>query len=406
MTDRGTPAFGAAGPSTAGPVKPGLILLAAGGTGGHVFPARALAEALLARGLRVGLVTDRRGTAFDTARDGLDVYRIRAAGIAGRGLVAKLKAAGELLLGYLEARTLIRRLRPDVVVGFGGYASVPTVLAASARGVRSVLHEQNAVLGRANRLLASRADAIATGFADVGKVRPDHRDKLVLTGNPVRAAIAAIRDIAATPLKPDDPIELLITGGSQGASVFAEAVPAAISLLPAALRDRLRISQQARDAELESVTEAYRKLGVDAEVRRFFDDLPERLATARLLICRSGASTVAENTAAGRPALLIPYPHAIDDHQHANARAIEACGGAVVLPQAELTAATLAQALTAVLGDPGHLARMADAARAAGIADADHRLVELVLRIARLPKGENATVADRAPTTTIQRVAA
>ncbi|NQW12038.1 MAG: undecaprenyldiphospho-muramoylpentapeptide beta-N-acetylglucosaminyltransferase [Alphaproteobacteria bacterium] len=391
---------------TPGQAKSGLVLLAAGGTGGHVFPAKALAEALLARGLRVELVTDRRGTAFETARDGLKIHRIRAAGIAGRGPLAKLTAVGDLLLGYLEARALIRRLRPDVVVGFGGYASVPTVLAASARGVRVVLHEQNAVLGRANRLLASRADAIATCFAEVGKLRPDHRDKLVLTGNPVRAAIVALRDSLSPPLSPDGPIDLLITGGSQGASVFAEVMPAAVACLPVALRVRLRIAQQAREVDLDDVTAAYRALGVEADVRRFFDDMPERLATARLLICRSGASTVAENTAAGRPAVLIPYPHAIDDHQMANARAIEAAGGALVLPQADATPETLARTLESVLGDPDRLAAMAAAARAAGIPDADHRLVELVLRTARLPNGESARAADRASTMTIRSVAA
>lgn len=356
------------------------ILLATGGTGGHVFPAKALAEALLARGHRVGLVTDRRGTAFETAGGAIDVHRIRAAGIAGRGLVAKARAAGELLLGYLEARRLIRTLRPAVVVGFGGYASVPTVLAAAARRVPIVLHEQNAVLGRANRLLASRADAVATSFAEVGKVRPADRSKLVLTGNPVRDAIRRLRDAVLPVLAADAPIPVLVTGGSQGASVFAELVPAAVAALPEALRRRLRLSQQTREAEFEQVAAAYRGLGVEADVRRFFDDMPARLAEARLLVCRSGASTVAENTVAGRPALLIPYPHAIDDHQAANARAVAAAGGAVVLPQATTDVAGLAAALARLLGDPAALARMADAARGVGVPDAVDRLADLVER--------------------------
>lgn len=356
------------------------ILLATGGTGGHVFPAKALAEALLARGHRVGLVTDRRGTAFETAGGAVEVHRIRAAGIAGRGLVAKARAAGELLLGYLEARRLIRALRPAVVVGFGGYASVPTVLAAAARRVPIVLHEQNAVLGRANRLLASRADAVATSFAEVGKVRPADRGKLVLTGNPVRDAIRRLRDAVLPALAADAPICVLVTGGSQGASVFAELVPAAVAALPEALRRRLRLSQQAREAEFEQVVAAYRDLGVDADVRRFFDDMPARLADARLLVCRSGASTVAENTVAGRPALLIPYPHAIDDHQAANARAVAAAGGAVVLPQATTDVAGLAATLAGLLGDPDALARMADAARGVGVPDAVDRLADLVER--------------------------
>lgn len=359
------------------------ILLATGGTGGHVFPARALAEALLSRGHRVGLVTDRRGTAFETESGRLEVYRIRAAGIAGRGLVAKVRAIGELALGYIEARRLIRSLAPAVVVGFGGYASVPTVLAASARGVRVVLHEQNAVLGRANRLLAPRADAVAVSFPDVRKVRTADRGKLVLTGNPVREAIRAVRDDIRPPLAGVAPIALLVTGGSQGASVFADLVPAAVALLPADLRARLRLSQQAREIELEQVVAAYRDLGVDADVRRFFEDMPARLADARLLICRSGASTVAENTVAGRPALLVPYPHAIDDHQAANARAVAAAGGARVLPQAALDAGSLAECLTDVLSDPAGLAAMATAARGVGVPDAVDRLADLVERHAR-----------------------
>lgn len=384
----------------------GPVLLATGGTGGHVFPAKALADALLTRGLRVGLVTDRRGTAFETAHDGLQVHRIRAAGIAGRGLAAKLKAMGELLLGYVEARALIRRLKPSVVVGFGGYASVPTVLAASARGVRVVLHEQNAVLGRANRLLAARADAIATCFAEVDKVRPEHHDKLTLTGNPVRAAIVALRDKVMPPFTPDSPIDLLITGGSQGASVFAEIVPAAIAKLPSTLRARLRISQQAREAEIDGVEQAYRDLDVTAGVRRFFDDMPARLAGARLLICRSGASTVAENTVAGRPALLIPYPHAIDDHQMANARAVEAAGGALVLPQDDLTPAVLADTLANILGNADRLGAMTEAARASGVPDADRRLLALVLRTAQLSDTGTAETLDRTPTINVERVAA
>ena len=370
-----------------------LILLAAGGTGGHVFPARALAETLLARGHRVGLVTDRRGTAFETASGTLEVHRIRAAGIAGRGIVAKVKAVGELLLGYLEARRLIRSLAPAVVVGFGGYASVPTVMAAAARRVPVVLHEQNAVLGRANRLLAARADAIAVSFAEVAKVRPADRGKLALTGNPVREAIRAVRDTVLPPLSPDAPVAVLVTGGSQGASVFADLVPAAIARLPEALRRRLRLSQQARPIELEQVTAAYRELGIEADVRKFFDDMPARLAEARLLVCRSGASTVAENTVAGRPALLVPYPHAIDDHQTANARAVAAAGGARVMPQSGTDADALAAALTEILGDPALLARMAEAARGVGVPDAVERLADLVESRAGLarPHGAAAT---------------
>jgi len=391
---------------SAQPLDARPILVAAGGTGGHVFPAKALAEALLARGHRVALVTDRRGTAFETVGGALDVHRIRAAGIAGRGLLAKAHAGVELLLGYFEARRLVRALRPVAVVGFGGYASVPTVLAAAARGVPVILHEQNAVLGRANRLLAPRAAAIAVSFAEVEKVGAGDRRKLVLTGNPVREAIRDLRDAVLPPLAPTAPIDLLVTGGSQGASVFAELVPAAIAGLPEALRARLRLSQQAREGEREGVVAAYRSLGVAADVRRFFDDMPARLAAARLLICRSGASTVAENTVAGRPALLIPYPHAIDDHQSANARAIAAAGGALVLPQASSDASTLAAQLIRLLGDPAALATMAAAARAAGAPDAVDRLADLVERHAGAEPGPSHGHGAAATTATTARRAA
>lgn len=384
------------------------IVLAAGGTGGHVFPAKALAETLLARGRRVVLITDRRGNAFEGVAGGaLEIHRIRAAGVAGRGLLSKVKAAGELVLGYLEARRLIRALQPAVVIGFGGYASVPTVMAAGARGVPVVLHEQNAVLGRANRLLAPRADAIATSFETVEKVRPVDRAKLVLTGNPVRDAIRQVRDAAVAPLADGEPIAILVTGGSQGASVFADLVPAAIALLPADLRARLRISQQAREAELDQVVAAYRSLGVDADVRRFFDDMPARLAAARLLICRSGASTVAENTVAGRPALLIPYPHAIDDHQTANARAIAAAGGARVLPQSATDAGGLAAVLVELLGDPPTLTGMTAAARRTGVPDAVDRLADLVERQAGpVPAAAAHTGAAATTASTARRAAA
>lgn len=371
------------------------IVLASGGTGGHVFPAKALAELLAARGHRVALITDTRGSAFDDASAGIDVHKIRAGGIAGRGIGPKLKGAAKLLLGWFDARRLMGELRPAVVVGFGGYASVPTVLAAGGRGVPIVLHEQNAVIGRANRLLAKQASAIATCFEQVDKIPASDCRKVVLVGNPVREAVKTVRDMAPTPLLDDGPREILVTGGSQGASIFAELVPAAIALLPDALHARLRIAQQARPAEVEQVTATYAAMGVTADVRRFFDDMPERLRAAHLLICRSGASTVAENTVAGRPALLVPYPSAIDDHQTANARAIEAADGAIVLPQADLTPAHLAGVLRDLLDDTDRLSAMTAAARAYGRPDAVEDLAALVLSTA----GHVETVATGAAAT-------
>lgn len=362
------------------------IVLAAGGTGGHVFPAKALAELLAARGHCVALVTDTRGSAFDdaakSAGGGIEVHKIRAGGIAGRGPTAKLKGAVKLLLGWRDARRLLSRLNPAAVVGFGGYASVPTVLAAGGRGFPVILHEQNAVIGRANRMLARQATAIATCFETVEKIPAADRRKVALVGNPVRAALTAVREAGPAPLSEDGAREILVTGGSQGASAFADLVPGAVALLPESLRARLRIAQQARPDEVDGVAAAYKDMTVDADVRRFFDDMPERLRAAHLLICRSGASTVAENTVAGRPALLIPYPSAIDDHQTANARAIEDAGGAVVLPQHSLTPQSLAELLADLLDDTDRLTAMTEAARAYGRPNAVEDLAALVLSTA------------------------
>lgn len=365
-----------------------LALIAAGGTGGHVFPARALAETLLARGWRVGLVTDKRGTAFETEAGDLEVFRIHAAGIAGRGLWAKLKAATTLARGFIECRKIVHQQKPAVVVAFGGYVSVPPVIAAYARQIPIVLHEQNAVLGRANRLLASRATAIATSFAQVEKIPAEARNAVLMTGNPVRVGIRALRERDYPHLGETEKFELLVTGGSQGASVFAELIPEAIANLPEALRARIRISQQTREAELDRVVGIYRHLGVKATVQKFFGDMPERLATAHLLVCRSGASTVAENTVAGRPALLVPYPHATDDHQTANARAIEAQGGAWTLPQAALSAEQLSRQLEDLMTHPETLTAAAQAAHRAGVPDAVERLADLVADTARLRAGQ------------------
>lgn len=365
-----------------------LALIAAGGTGGHVFPARALAETLLARGWRVGLITDKRGTAFETQAGDLEIFRIHAAGLAGRGLLAKLKAAVTLARGFMECRKIVHRQKPAVVVAFGGYVSVPPVIAAYARQIPIVLHEQNAVLGRANRLLASRATAIATSFAQVEKVPADARDAVLMTGNPVRAGIRALRERGYPALVETGKFELLVTGGSQGASVFAELIPEAIANLPEALRARIRISQQARETELDLVTNTYRRLGVEATVRKFFDDMPDRLAAAHLLVCRSGASTVAENTVVGRPALLVPYPHATDDHQTANAAAIESQGAAWSFPQADLSAERLSRQLEDLMVHPATLTAAAEAARHAGVPDAVERLADLVADSARLRAGQ------------------
>ncbi|HZB93208.1 MAG TPA: undecaprenyldiphospho-muramoylpentapeptide beta-N-acetylglucosaminyltransferase, partial [Stellaceae bacterium] len=319
-----------------------LIVLAAGGTGGHLFPAEALARELMGRGCRIALVTDRRGQAFGDKLPGVALHRIRA-GRFGTGLVSKVVGIAELALGTLEAGRLLRSLAPAAAVGFGGYPSVPTMLAAARQNLPTVIHEQNAILGRANRLLAPRVRRIATAFPELGGMREADRARVVLTGNPVRPAIAALRGAPYRAPEEDGAFDILILGGSQGARALSQVVPAAFALMPEALRRRLRVTQQARAEDLEGVRRAHRASGVAAELAPFFNDVPERLARAHLVISRAGASTMAELAMVGRPAILVPYPHAADDHQTANARALEKAGGAWVVPQAEFTAAALAE---------------------------------------------------------------
>lgn len=355
------------------------IVLAAGGTGGHFFPAEALARELLARGRKVALVTDKRGQAFGDSLPEVPVHRIRASA-PGSGLIAKMKAAWQMGLGLLSANALMRHLEPAAVVGFGGYPSVPTVYAAAQARVPVLLHEQNAVLGRANRMLIAAAKRLAVAFPEITAVKDDHRAKIVRTGNPVRPAIAAKRGAPYQAPTTDGAIRILVMGGSQGARVFSEVIPAALGKLPEALRARIHLAQQCRPEDLETARAAYAGMGLGGlELESFFRDVPERLAGCHLALTRAGASTIAELTCIGRPALLVPYPHAMDDHQTANARQLAAAGAAWLMPQTDFTADALAARLTALLGSPDALATAAAAAHDWGMADAASRLADAVL---------------------------
>jgi len=378
------------------PVSSMPIVLAAGGTGGHLFPAEALARALLARHWPVVLVTDSRGQAFGDGLQDVPVHRVRAATVKP-GIMGKVRLVTELGIGTLQARALLKRLNPAVVVGFGGYPSFPTVLAAGRLGLAVALHEQNAILGRANRFLAGHADLVCTSFEQVGGLEKAGRARRLRTGNPVRPAIVAVRETPYPAPQPGGSLNLLVTGGSQGATLFGEVVPRAVEMLGADRRARLSIVQQARPENLEAAGDTYRRLGVQATLSPFFKDMPARLAAAHVMVARSGAGTVSELTVAGRPGLLVPYPHAMDDHQTANARAVAAAGGAWLLPQPDFTPESLAARLDAWLDDPAPLAAAADRARAWGIPDAADRLADAVLRLAE-------THAD--PTRSRQEVAA
>ncbi|HEU5018095.1 MAG TPA: undecaprenyldiphospho-muramoylpentapeptide beta-N-acetylglucosaminyltransferase [Pseudolabrys sp.] len=357
-----------------------LILLCAGGTGGHLFPAEALAIVLEKRGLTVDLATDDRAAHFKFPSRA--VHLIPSATLRGRDPLSLARTAAQLALGTAKAWALLGRLRPAAVVGFGGYPTVPPMLAASWRGVPTVLHEQNGVMGRANRLLASRVTRIATGFRALKKVDETVRNRLAFTGNPVRPAVL---EAAKTPYAgPDGELRVLVFGGSQGARVMAEIVPPAAALLAPETRARLRITQQARAEDLPAVQTAYAQAGVEAECAPFFPDLPARMAAAHLVISRSGASTVAELAAIGRPAILVPLPHALDQDQFVNAGLLAEAGGAFRLEQREFTPERLAAEIALLVAAPAQLTAMAAAAKSAGTLDAAERLADVVLQTAAL----------------------
>jgi UDP-N-acetylglucosamine--N-acetylmuramyl-(pentapeptide) pyrophosphoryl-undecaprenol N-acetylglucosamine transferase len=357
-----------------------LILLCAGGTGGHLFPAEALAVALARRGAAIELATDARAAQFKFPARA--VHIIPSATLRGRDPFSLARTLGVLAFGTVKAWSLLGRIRPAAVVGFGGYPTVPPLLAASLRGVPTVLHEQNAVMGRANRLLASRVTTIATSFRTLSNLDPRLQSKVSFTGNPVRPQVV---EAAAAPYAapaPGGELRLVVFGGSQGAHVMAEIVPPALERLPESLRARVRLVQQARAEDIEAVHAAYAKLGVAAECAPFFADLPKRVAEAHLVISRSGASTVAELAAIGRPAILVPLPHALDQDQFANAGVLAQAGGAIRLEQRDFTPERLAAEIARLAADPAQLARMAQGAKSAGTIDAAERLADLVIKVA------------------------
>ena len=366
------------------------VLLAAGGTGGHLFPAEALAVALARRGVAVELVTDDRAMRYGGAFPARAIHAIASATPRGGSVLAKGLAALTLARGVLESLGLLRRVRPLCVVGFGGYPTVPPMVAAALLRVPSMLHDQNAVLGKANRFLASSVDAIASGFPTLGGVPPTLSGRVVRTGNPVRPVVIEASHVPY-PDFADGRFRLAVTGGSQGAKVMSDIVPAAIALLDPAQRGRLVIVQQARGEDEARVREAYQQLGVDAQVAPFFADLPARIAQAHLVIARSGASTVSELAVIGRPSILVPFPFALDQDQAANAQHLAATGAARVIVQKDFTPQWLAAQLAQAMADPPGLIQRAQAARSAGAPDAAERLADLVaLIIERARKPETA----------------
>ena len=365
-----------ASPQSASP----LVVVAAGGTGGHLFPAEALSIALAKRGITVDLATDERATRYGGAFPARATHVVPSDTFRGRNPVAVTRTTLVLAKGVLAGLGLLRDLRPAAVIGFGGYPTIPPLLAAWLSRIPTLIHEQNAVLGRANRMLSSRVRTIATSFP--GLLDHDARlaAKAVHTGNPVRPMVV---EAAAMPY-PDaaTAFRVLAFGGSQGARVMADIVPAAVELAPMAVRARLHVTQQAREEDLERVRAAYARMGVPAEVEAFFPDLPRRMAASHLVVSRSGASTVAELAAIGRPAILVPLPHALDQDQRANADILQKAHAAIMFDQSRFTPDRLAGEIARFAAEPGKLAAMAAAARGQGILDAADRLADLVVRVA------------------------
>ena len=359
-----------------------LVLLAAGGTGGHLFPAEALAEALGRRGIAVALATDDRAERYGKTFPARDIHVIASATVRGRNPLSLARTAALLGIGTMQGLRLLARMRPSAVVGFGGYPTIPPVLAATLRKIPTVIHEQNAVIGRANRFLAPRVTAIATSFAGVLDREEKLNAKGTRTGNPVRPAVIAA---AASPYAAPEttgPIRLVVFGGSQGARIMADIVPPAVERLARHLQARLAVVQQAREEDLARVTDTYARAKVAADVAPFFADLPARIASSHIVVARSGASTVAELAAIGRPAILVPLPHALDQDQSANAGVLERAGGAMRLRQDDFTPDRLAAEISALASAPQKLVAMAAAARSQGAIDAAERLADLVLRVA------------------------
>ncbi|MCU0948518.1 MAG: undecaprenyldiphospho-muramoylpentapeptide beta-N-acetylglucosaminyltransferase [Porphyrobacter sp.] len=372
------------------------FVLAAGGTGGHLIPAFALAAELHARGHHVALVTDERGAAIPGKPDYLTAH-VLPAGRFGKNPLGWIGGVRAVLAGRAMALRLFDTVQPTAVVGFGGYPALPALLAATSAGIPSIIHEQNAVLGRVNRLLAGRVDAIATSYGAVDRLHSKHRGKVRLTGNPVRADVAALRASDFPAFTDESLLRILITGGSQGARVLSEVVPDGLAMLPPALRQRLQVTQQCRAEDLEAVRKRYAEHDIPAELGTYFEDMNERLAGAHLFIGRAGASTIAELTVVGRPAILVPLPIATDDHQAANTREIVKAGGARMIRQDAFAPKELAKQIQAMAQQPHSLANAAHCAFNCGRPDAARDLADLVESMGGIDLMDVIRVGETAP---------
>jgi UDP-N-acetylglucosamine--N-acetylmuramyl-(pentapeptide) pyrophosphoryl-undecaprenol N-acetylglucosamine transferase len=370
-------------------------VLAAGGTGGHLIPAFALAVELEARGHHVALITDERGSRLPGKPHSL-VAHVLPAGRFGKNPLHWPKGLEAILEGKRMALRLFESFQPSAVIGFGGYPAFPALWAATSSGVPSVIHEQNAVLGRVNRFLAGRVDAIATSYRETERLKPRHLAKTHLVGNPIRAEVLALREQPFPAFSEDGLLRVLVTGGSQGAGVLSQVVPDGLAMLPTALRNRLQVTQQCRPEDIDAVRNRYASHEIPAELGTYFENMAERLADAHLFIGRAGASTVAELTGVGRPAILVPLPIATDDHQAFNTAEICAAGGGRMIRQSDFTAAELAKQIQAIAMNPHTLANAAHAAWNCGYPNAAKDLADLVESFGGVPLMDVIRVADTA----------
>jgi UDP-N-acetylglucosamine--N-acetylmuramyl-(pentapeptide) pyrophosphoryl-undecaprenol N-acetylglucosamine transferase len=356
----------------------GVVVLAAGGTAGHLFPAQALAEVLVQRGYVIHLMSDKRASHYVSRFPALQIHEIGSSSLTpGR----PWRLPGQIMRlwrGYRKARAILVQLKPDAVIGFGGYPSVPPFIAAVRLKLTAGLHEQNAIMGRANRFLAGRAGFIASSFPQIANLPARHRAQVVVTGNPVRQAVLDLAQAPYSAPAADDVLRLVVFGGSQGARVFSEMMPAVVGELSGAVRRKMEIAQQCRPEDLDAVSAAYRELGVEAELQPFFADMPQRIARCHLVICRSGASTIAELSVIGRPAVLVPLPSSLDNDQLRNAEAFAAAGAGWVMREGTFAAPDLAAFLTRIKFAEGELAKAAAAAQELGRPDAAERLADAV----------------------------
>ncbi len=355
-----------------------VAVVAAGGTGGHLFPAQALAEALIARGWTIVLASDERVAGLSQDFPAERRIGLSAATYRPGDPIGMLRAGIAVMHGAFQARAAYREINPQVVVGFGGYPSAPALVAAILDRRPTVIHEQNAVMGRANRMLARHVTTVACAFPTLLKTPGNVAGRAIVVGNPVRPPIRALANLPYDPPGAEGPIRILVTGGSQGARLLSELVPEAIAALPDALRTRLMVQQQTRAESMETARRTYRNAVVDAEIAPFFRDMAGRLAAAHLVIGRSGAGSVCEFAVAGKPAILVPLAIALDDDQGQNAKFLADAGGAEVAREGQLTVASLSSALETLLTNPGRLARMAAASRSVAMPDAAERLADVV----------------------------